>query len=258
MQDNYYNSYPGNGYGGNFYGMPPQPKPKQGFGIAALIVGALSMTLCAGFGALLGIVGLILGIVACVRREKNRVFGIIGIVTSCVGIILGITVIVALIRYGTMTYSVEVNGETVASSDAVTGDCFAGKSFAAGDGSVIYFYEDGTFYWYQNDSNHEDNYYAGTYEGYQGDAAVEYITEELSEYSVTEQELEDYFDRNRDSDFYTRENCTALKLRTEQAIVGGVNVAKEPYERHYMGFMADGYYDAANMDSGEYASFTEQ
>lgn len=252
---------PHNAYGGNPYGMPQgmqPPKPKQGFGIASLIVGILSMTLCAAFGSIFGIVGLILGIVACVRREKNRVFGIVGIVTSCVGIILGIIVIVAIVQYGTVDYHVEVNGESIVSSDDVTEDCFAGKSFVAGDGSVIYFYEDGSFYWYQDDAVHEDNYYAGTYGAYQGDDAVSYITEELSEYAVTEDELEDYFDRNSDSDLYTRENCTALTLRTEEAIIDGSNQVDEPYEGHYMGFMADGYYDAANMDSGEYASFIER
>lgn len=268
MQQNAYSSNPygmqqgtqQNAYGGNPYGMQQgmqPPKQKQGFGIASLIVGILSMTLCAAFGSLFGIVGLILGIVACVRREKNRVFGIVGIVTSCVGIILGIIVIVAIVQYGTVDYHVELNGESIVSSDDVTEDCFAGKSFVAGDGSVIYFYEDGSFYWYQDDADHEDNYFVGIYETYHGDAAVTYITEDLSEYAVTEEELADYFDRNSDSELYTRENCTALTLRTEDAIVDGIDQVDEPYERHYMGFMADGYYDAANMDSGEYASLIE-
>lgn len=161
-----------------------------------------------------------------------------------------------------MSSAVELQSELdVALEDLSHNDAclfFAEKEFAAGDDSVIYFSNDGTFVWYRDDTDHLDNYYTGTYEAHRGEKAVDYVTEELSEYAVTEEELENYFARNESDDLYTRENYTVLTLCTEEAIIDGSNQVTEPYERHYMGFMADGYYDAANMDSGEYASFSER
>lgn len=276
MQENNYsnqpyqeNSYgiqganPQVGYGGSPYGAPGMQTSgeKQGFGIAAMVLGILSMTLCAAFGSFVGILGMIFGIIGCARREKNRVFAIIGMVTSGVGVIIGcvvVTVFVRSVASSAMELQTELDTalEDLSHNDAYL--FFAEKEFVAGDDSVIYFSNDGTFVWYRDDANHLDNYYTGTYEAHRGEKAVNYVTEELSDYAVTEEELEDYFVRNEGDDFYTRENYTVLTLCTEEAIIDGSNQVTEPYEKHYMGFMEDGYYDAANMDSGEYASFTER
>ena len=73
---------------------------------------------------------------------------------------------------------------------------------------------------------------------------------------VTEQELEDYYERNSDSDFYTKENLCCLILHNEY-FVGEDSSEFEPHDTYYMGYMDDGYYDAANMQSGNYAAFVQ-
>ena len=40
---------------------------------------------------------------------------------------------------------------------------FVGHVFEGNDGSMLYLNEDGSFTWYQDDSNHDDNYYNGYY-----------------------------------------------------------------------------------------------
>ncbi len=91
--DNNYNDYNQNSYTQPDQAMPymqPEPKKGCGFGIAALIVGILSMTLCCVGGSVLGIIGTVLGIVGLCRRESKYGLAIAGIVTSVIGILIGI------------------------------------------------------------------------------------------------------------------------------------------------------------------------
>lgn len=258
------------------------PPEKKGFAVASLVLGILSIVCCFFYSGILGIVGIILGIISCVKKEGGRGMAIGGIITSAIGtviLIIEIIVVVFAFQMGKELYEAnpealleqleELEEEYNLESDnteyaigeneiTVTLDEFAGKTFVAGDSSVIYFKEDGTFVWYQDDSNHEDYYYEGTYSVHMGDEACDYIMNDLSEYGVTQEKLDDYFAMNSDSDFYTKDCFTCLTLHTECKIVEGENEVEEAYDKHYMGFFADGYYDAANMDSAEYVSFTER
>lgn len=74
-----------------------QQNPGSGFAIAAMIVGILSMTLCCVGGFLIGIVGIILGIVSMSRKESGRGMAIAGIVTSVIGILIGVFILVEVL-----------------------------------------------------------------------------------------------------------------------------------------------------------------
>lgn len=134
-------------------------------------------------------------------------------------------------------------------------DAFTGNSYSAGDGSVIYFQTDGTFEWYLSADDTSDNYYTGTYEVYTGEDALEYITVDLSDYGVTVDEMYEFFARNTDNDFYQMSNLCCVVLHNDERMMDGKseNLQKNSY---YMGFYQDGYFDAANMNTGNYASFT--
>lgn len=273
------------------YGQPIQPygyhePERKGFAIASLVLGILSLVLCCFYGGFLGILGLIFGIVSLTKKESKMGLAIAGIITSAFGLIYGILMVMATvmtIRYGMAgldeedllrlieeMYGIEsVEPEIVAETETVEEpeeqedtttlseeDPFAGNAFVLGDESVIYFEADGTFVWYQNDANHDDYYFVGTYDAYRAEFAESYIVTYLGEYGVTEDELADLYDRNEDSEFYTEENFTCLVLHNESAICDGEEQVTEPYDTNYMGFYMDGYYDAANMASGEYAAFT--
>lgn len=258
------------------YQNAPQQKNKMGFNIASLVLGILSILCCWAYGGVLGVIGIILGIVAFVRKESKCGTAIAGIITSVLGIVILICqIITASTLLGEMSTSTDGN-ETydqvmalleAKSAIAADGneeatmtakDPFAGKTFDCGDGSTIYFGEDATFVWYQTDDDHTDNYYEGTYQVYCGGDAANYIVNDLSEYGMTQDEMEDYFVRNADSEFYTLDNCTCLKLRTEDAVIGGVEGVEQAYQKYYMGYMADGYYDGASMDTAEYFMLTER
>jgi hypothetical protein len=74
----------------------PAPQRGKGLGIAALVVGLVSVVpCCSGFGAVLALVAIGLGIAAILRRS-SRGMGIAGVVLGCVSILL------AALLYGGM------------------------------------------------------------------------------------------------------------------------------------------------------------
>lgn len=85
---------------GSPYMQPQQPKKGSAFGIAALVIGILSMTLCCVGGSVLGIVGVVLGIVALCRKESKYGLAIGGIVTSVLGVLIGIYMLAVVVFAG--------------------------------------------------------------------------------------------------------------------------------------------------------------
>ena len=89
-----------------------------------------------------------------------------------------------------------------------------------------------------------------------GKDAVDFITTELAEYSVKEDELDDLFDKNEE---YNEDNFVCLVLHNEQCLVLGENQIDEPYNTPYYGFILENdgklCLDIANMNSGNYTTF---
>lgn len=255
-----------------FYNQPPK-SPKMGMAIAALVIGILSMTLCCAGGTFLGLAGLILGIVSLAKNHDGKGMAIAGIITSLIGILVGIFMLFyififvyafneTITEYSEYDYNTPYEDiESLLEEDYDWGNlyhtsAFSGHTFEAEDGSVIYFNENGTYIWYQSDDNHDDNYYSGTYSEYYESDAQDYIVYDLWEYAVTQEELDDYFERNEGNSFYNKENFCCLVLHTDILIMDGESRLDNSYDSNYMGFCSNGIFDATNMASGEYALFT--
>lgn len=262
------------GYQNQPYGMNQgyqnQPE-KMGFGIASLVLGILSILCCWIYGGFLGLIGLVLGIVALARRESKKGMAIAGIITSVFGIMILIVILicVGLGSIGEAAISdpyvqetlediIDEYGDYDIDSAVTTKDPFTGKKYKCGDESMIYFEEDGTYIWYQDDADHSDNYYAGRFEVYLADDAEDYIVNDLSKYGFTQEEMDDYFIRNATSDLYQKENMVCLMLYVEERIVEGEDVTSDGASTTpYMGFLKDGYLDATNMNTLDYVYFVE-
>lgn len=290
--DNYNNYYIDNTQTAQatpYYTEPAQP-PKKGMAITSMVIGILSMTLCCVGGSVLGLIGFILGIVALAKKKGGTGMSIAGIATSVIGMLIGVYALIYIFVFG-LAFSVAASEEFSDDSyyddyydydfdyDAEDGlefdfdynldyhydssepttelydTNFSGNSFKLEDDSVIYFEEDGSFYWYQSDDNHDNYYYSGTYSEYYGEDAVDYIIYGLSEYGVTEEELDAYFERNEDDDFYSVDNFCCLILHNDELIIDGENTLDTPHDTPYMGFYYDGIYDGANMNTGDYSYF---
>ena len=169
---------------------------KNGFGIASLVIGILSMTGLFARGFVLGMLGLIFGIVSLSQKEKSKGMAIGGIVTSGIGILIGIVAII-----GFFSYKDDIETKIREVMEIIENDwddddwdddsdwkdnkkdgkvvgieVFAGNQYECGDDSVIYFGKDGAFIWYQSDEVHDDNnnYYYETYDLYFSEVALDY------------------------------------------------------------------------------------
>ena len=115
---------------------------------------------------------------------------------------------------------------------------------------------DGTFKYYQNNSNLTDNYYEGTYEIYVGAEAIKYITVDLEKYGVTYEELNEVFARNSQ---YSEENFLCIVLTNNKCIIDGQNTLTNTVEVPYFGFYLDNdILNIANMNAGNSTYFTKQ
>ncbi len=125
-----------------------------------------------------------------------------------------------------------------------------------GDKSLLVCEKNGDFKYYQSAEDMTDNYFDGTYEFYVGADAVDYITSDLKEYDVTEDELEEIFKNNEE---YNEENFIILVLNNESCIMDGEEQIDSAYKTPYFGFYLeddeDLYLDLANMNSSNYITF---
>lgn len=145
------NAYANNGYQNNAYVQPAgnygqngntsvsAPNKKQsenGLGITAMIVGILSVLCCFG-GSVFGVVGIILAIV-CLAKKKGKPFSIIGLITSIIGFVLGIVVlIIVATSWGEITSQFGTNTGNGGYTSDGGGDVLTIDSSFDMDGQVI-------------------------------------------------------------------------------------------------------------------------
>lgn len=132
------------------------------------------------------------------------------------------------------------------------------KWLFASDSSEIVFTETG-FNWYKDENIYTDNYYTGTYKFYMGAEAAKYITEDLSSYGVTSDELQGLYST---VDGKSEANLVVLVLETTSMYIGGqlTDLAATPIVAPYYGFaIKDGEtLDLANMKSATYATLNKK
>lgn len=134
--------------------MPEGTEPEKkvrGFGIAAMILGILSILLICvqPFGVVLAVAAVVLGILGVVKAQGK------GMATS--GIVMGgislVTGVIILIFFGSIFQN------TFGSADELSGTAWR----KGADGSVLYLYKDGTFIHVDRENDFTDNFYSGTY-----------------------------------------------------------------------------------------------
>lgn len=131
-------------------GTEPEKKAR-GFGIAAMILGILSILLICvqPFGVVLAVAAVVLGILGVVKAQGK------GMATS--GIVMGgislVTGVIILIFFGSIFQN------TFGPADELAGTAWR----KGADGSVLYLYKDGTFIHVDRENDFTDNFYSGTY-----------------------------------------------------------------------------------------------
>lgn len=126
-------------------------KKARGFGIAAMILGILSILLICvqPFGVVLAVAAVVLGILGVVKTQGK------GMATS--GIVMGgislVTGVIILIFFGSIFQ------HAFGAADELSGTAWR----KGADGSVLYLYKDGTFIHVDRENDFTDNFYSGTY-----------------------------------------------------------------------------------------------
>lgn len=232
---------------------------KRGFAIASLILGILSCTICCAIGVVLGVIGLILGIVSLAQKRGGKGLAIGGVVTSGIGIFVGLLLFLLVaspdFQEG-FKEGFQEGYESAISRNDRSSEHEWGYCYTAEDESTIYFFEDGTFDWYRDEDNSDDRK-SGNYSVIFGKEAENMLTGELSDYGVTKQEIDDFHDRNSDTDLYKPENLTVLTLETTEIDVEEDVDIDVPYTRYYYGHADDQYFDGVNMDTAGYMVLTK-
>ena len=117
---------------------------------------------------------------------------------------------------------------------------------------------DGTFKYYKDKGVYDNYYYEGHYEYYSGEEAYRYVTENLSSYGVTKEELDQIIAMNPQ---YTKENLVCFVLYNEKCWIDGENTleGQGTVTSPYYGCYIEGQgLDVANMNMAEYYFFTPE
>ena len=166
-------------------------------------------------------------------------------------VVLLVFLVPAVFHYVTMG----VMGENRA--DSGVNSFLNGTEWTGTDGSLIEFHEDGSYIWYKDEFDTSDYYYEGTFRFMMGQAAFDYITQDLSDYGVTEDELDAFIARGNS---YTFDSLVCLVLHNTSQIVEGEEQVINAYDTPCFGFYFENeeYLDIANMNTGTYWGFTKK
>lgn len=106
-----------------------------------------------------------------------------------------------------------------------------GYSWIGEDSSVLYLNKDNSYTWYQSDTIHDDNFYTGNYEVYTGIDAINYITDNLKEYGMTEEEQKSIFQNSE----YELDDYYLLILNCRKIVINGVEQVPQKPQLIYYG-----------------------
>ncbi|MBR5387175.1 MAG: hypothetical protein IK142_06315 [Clostridiales bacterium] len=253
------------------YNEQNQSQGNNGLCIAGFVVSLVSL-LCCGLTSIIGLILSIIGVATSKGRKKG--LGIAGIIISSIMTVLLIGGMI--VNYSDLInqdYSdIEELEEWLDSLEEESGSGSSRRSSSNDeisdsditsvdwideeDGSYLVFQRGHTFRYYMTADDLDDNYYEGSYELYVGDEAIEFISEDLEEFGVTEDEIEDLIEMN---DEYTEENVVLLYLHYDCRMQNGVDTLSGLRDAPYCGFAItdDGELnlDLVNMNSANYYYF---
>lgn len=194
------------------------------------------------------------------KKTVGKILGIISLILSIIEIILITCFIFFLISWGDESEVIEeLEDEFYKYYDEYFMESeesfdIRGYSWTGTDQSILYLNKDKTYTWYQDDSTKSDNFYSGTYEFYTGNNAIIYITDNLKEYGLTEEEQRGFIQ----SGGYKLKDYYLIILKCDKVVINGKEQILENNTIYYYGFYKEyqKYLDLVNMGTSNYAGFT--
>ena len=130
-------------------------------------------------------------------------------------------------------------------------DYFDGTSWKDKYDSQMVF-QDNNWYWYELASNHNDNYYAGTYKSYKGATAVVFVgTGELEKYGVTTEKVNKMFNSTN-----KEENLIIIDVDTTKFLRNGKDQEIKDGKQYYFGFLSEDGFSMSLTNLKTFSTFT--
>jgi uncharacterized protein YxeA len=228
--------------------------------LAGMIVSLVSI-LCCGITAIFGFILSLIGLIMAIKREeKGKGMAITGIVVSVL-LMLVIVIFFAAGGYDSLKESVQENRKEreQEKTEDIAKDIVKESWIEIHSDSYLEFGKKKTFKYYRDSSDLSNNYYEGTYKLYIGQEAFDYITEDLSEYGMTAEELKDAIRRG---DGYEISNLVCFVMENKTCMIDGENTLDKPVSTPYFGFyLTDKKHsvlDLANMKTATYYTFVPE
>lgn len=123
-------------------------------------------------------------------------------------------------------------------------ETFKGTTWIAGDGSELVFGDDGILSWYREEGVHDGDLFQGPYVAHRGQAAYDFLVNDLEEYGVTAEELDRLIatgDPDRELD-----DLVVYTLDHQTVIMDGEEYTFDDPVVPYYGFLTND--DASEMD----------
>ena len=225
--------------------------------IIGFIISLVSI-LCCGVTAIFGLVLSILGLVfAAKNNQKGKGMAIAGIVISAI-LLLFLIVSVATGHFTVRTTFRGLN-KKLDTPEKIEEYIKDNKWIDIEDDSYLVFVTGKTFKYYQNFEELDDYYFDGKYELYVGEDAMEYVVDDLEDYGITEEEVNELADRDK---LYKVENLVVLVLHNQKRFVDGENTMEDTVITPYIGFFVtnnkEHALDLMNMNAMEYYLFVPE
>ena len=190
----------------------------------------------------LAIASIITGIAA--KKEDNKLS--IGVILGFISIIITIILIACIFFLFALIRTEERQFKNDFQIDDATEDFYhnfmnpeehiadiKGYSWLADDKSMLYLNADESYIWYQKDEDHKDNYYEGHFKTYKGEEAIKYISSNLKEYGLTEEDQRKIIE-NKDID-----NYYLIIITCEKMIQNGKEESVTNNVAYYYGLYSD-------------------
>lgn len=217
---------------------------------------SLASILCCGFPAVIGLILSIIGLVFAVKNgEKGKGLAIAGIIVSAILTLFVIFVIAS----GNFHYSIRLFPNKIDTPEEIEEYVQDNIWIDIDEDTCLEFVSSKKFKYYRDFEETDDYYYEGTYELYIGKEAIEYLEDDLSQYGITEEDVEELAGGSK---YYKVENLVVLVLHSEKRYVEGKNDLDETVVTPYIGFFAtnDNQHalDMTNLNSFQYYLFVPE
>lgn len=215
------------------------------------------------FSAIFAIIGIVMG----VKYKKETGDRAVGLIFSVIGLILSVIMVIGIVLFSTYFVSWVTNEDNVNYIiDEFTeeyGEYFddnsnifdiSGNDWLGDDGSLLQLDKGGSYSWYQDSNASGNSYFLGDYVYYNGYEAMNYIADNLGEYSIIREEQRNFFKLGD----YDIEDYYLIILNCEKMVIGGVEQQPTVSKMYYYGFFDDDSkrLELINMNSGNEAGFT--